>query len=211
MHLLVVIILGYFLGSIPFGLIISRLFKGIDIREYGSKGMGFTNVFRVVGLLPALIVLTLDIGKGVAGVLLISQIAMGQIAIDPDLIKIIAGIFVILGHIFPVFANFRGGKGVATTMGMFLALIPSEVILVLFIFLTAVAFTRYISIGSLLSASCLPVVLILEKYYTEKPIATELIIISLVLTFLIFYTHRQNIVRLLKGTENKFGEKSKRV
>jgi glycerol-3-phosphate acyltransferase PlsY len=118
---------------------------------------------------------------------------------------------VILGHIFPVFADFRGGKGVATTAGVFLALLPSEFILVLIIFLVTVAFTRYISLGSLLASFCLPLVLILERYCIKKPMPIELIIVTLILCFLIFYTHRQNIKRLLNRTENKFGEKSKRI
>ena len=211
LKLAIMIILSYLLGSIPFGLIISKLFKGIDIREYGSKSAGFTNVFRVIGILPAIIVLVLDIGKGVVGVLLASQISLNQVPLNPILIQLIAGIFVILGHIFPVFADFRGGKGVATTAGVFLALLPSEFILVLIIFLVTVAFTRYISLGSLLASFCLPLVLILERYCIKKPVPIELIIITLILCFLIFYTHRQNIKRLLNGTENKFGEKSKRI
>jgi glycerol-3-phosphate acyltransferase PlsY len=207
----VVIIFTYLLGSIPFGLVISKLFKGVDVRKHGSKNIGFTNVFRVVGFLPAIIVLVLDMGKGVAGILLISQIAIGQVPLSISLIKLVAGIFVILGHIFPLFANFRGGKGVATGAGVLLALVPSEFILVLVVFILVVGLTRYISLGSLVSSLFLPLILILEKYYLKKPMPPELIILSLILTFLIFYTHRQNIKRLLAGTENKFGNKDKRI
>ena len=211
LKLAITIIFSYLLGSVPFGLLVSKLFKGIDIREHGSKGTGFTNVFRVVGLLPAAIVLVLDMGKGVAGVMLISRISLNQIPLSPILIQLIAGIFVILGHIFPIFANFRGGKGVATTAGVFLALLPSEFVLVLVIFLVTVAFTRYISLGSLLASFCLSLVLILEKYCLKKPVPIELVIVTLMLCFLIFYTHRQNIKRLFDGTENKFGHRKKRV
>lgn len=206
-----VIIFGYLLGSIPFGIIISRLFKGIDVREYGSKNIGFTNVFRVVGVLPAVIVLILDVGKGVVSVLLISQIAISQAPLSPTLVRIAAGMFVILGHIFPIFANFKGGKGVATAAGVLLALVPSEFILVLIIFVLVVSFTRYISLGSLVSSLFLPLILAFEKYYLKKAIPIELIVVSLILCFLIFYTHRQNIKRLLAGTENKFGKKDKRI
>ncbi|MCJ7508249.1 MAG: glycerol-3-phosphate 1-O-acyltransferase PlsY [candidate division Zixibacteria bacterium] len=207
----IVIVLSYLLGSIPFGIIISRLFKGIDVREYGSKNIGFTNVFRVVGVLPAVIVLILDIGKGALSVLLISQIATSQAPLSSTLVRIAAGIFVILGHIFPIFANFKGGKGVATAAGVLLALVPSEFILVLVIFILVVSLTRYISLGSLVSSLFLPLILILEKCYLKKAIPIELIIVSLILCFLIFYTHRQNIKRLLRGTENKFGKKDKRI
>ncbi|HEX9917172.1 MAG TPA: glycerol-3-phosphate 1-O-acyltransferase PlsY [candidate division Zixibacteria bacterium] len=211
LRFLAVIIFRYFLGSIPFGVIISRLFKGIDVREYGSKNIGFTNVFRVVGILPAVIVLILDMGKGVLSILLVSQIVSSQVPLSLTLVKIGAGIFVILGHIFPIFANFRGGKGVATAAGVLLALVPSEFILILVIFILIVSFTRYISLGSLISSLFLPLILTFEKCYLKKAIPIELIIISLILCFLIFYTHRQNIKRLLRGTENKFGKKDKRI
>jgi glycerol-3-phosphate acyltransferase PlsY len=201
-------ILSYLLGSIPFGIIISKLWKGIDIREYGSKNLGATNVYRVIGPIPALIVLLLDISKGLIATLLISRIVIDQSLFNHTSLMIIAGLVVILGHIFPIFAFFKGGKGVATGLGVLISLTPLELVLALLLFLIIVAITRYVSLGSLSSALVILLALIFEKYYLHRPVADELLIAVLVLNIFIFYTHRSNIKRLLNGTENKFGKKS---
>ena len=202
-------ILSYLLGSIPFGIIISKLWKGIDIREHGSKNPGATNVYRVIGPIPALIVLLLDISKGLIATLLISRIIIAQPVLNQTSLMIIAGMVVILGHIFPVFASFKGGKGVATGLGVLISLAPAELIFALLLFLIIVAITRYVSLGSLCSALFILLALIFEKYYLHKTVADELLIAVIVLTVFIFYTHRSNIKRLLNGTENKFGKKQK--
>ena len=201
-------ILSYLLGSIPFGIIISKLWKGIDIREYGSKNLGATNVYRVIGPIPALIVLLLDISKGLIATLLISRIVIDQSLFNHTSLMIIAGLVVILGHIFPIFAFFKGGKGVATGLGVLISLTPLELVLALLLFLIIVAITRYVSLGSLSSALVILLALIFEKYYLHRPVADELLIAVLVLNIFIFYTHRSNMKRLLNGTENKFGKKS---
>jgi glycerol-3-phosphate acyltransferase PlsY len=201
-------ILSYLLGSIPFGIIICKLWKGIDIREYGSKNLGATNVYRVIGPIPALIVLLLDISKGLIATLLISRIVIDQSLFNHTSLMIIAGLVVILGHIFPIFAFFKGGKGVATGLGVLISLTPLELVLALLLFLIIVAITRYVSLGSLSSALVILLALIFEKYYLHRPVADELLIAVLVLNIFIFYTHRSNIKRLLNGTENKFGKKS---
>ena len=202
-------ILSYLLGSIPFGIIICKLWKGIDIREYGSKNPGATNVYRAIGPIPALIVLLLDISKGLIATLLISRIIIDQPVLNQTSLMIIAGLIVILGHIFPVFASFKGGKGVATGLGVLISLAPVELIFALLPFLIIVAITRYVSLGSLCSALFILLALILERYYLHKPVADELLIAVLVLNIFIFYTHRSNIKRLLNGTENKFVKKQK--
>jgi glycerol-3-phosphate acyltransferase PlsY len=202
-------ILSYLLGSIPFGIIISKFWKGIDIREHGSKNPGATNVYRVIGPIPALIVLLLDISKGLIATLLISRIIIAQPVLNQTSLMIIAGMVVILGHIFPVFASFKGGKGVATGLGVLISLAPAELIFALLLFLIIVAITRYVSLGSLCSALFILLALIFEKYYLHKTVADELLIAVIVLTVFIFYTHRSNIKRLLNGTENKFGKKQK--
>jgi glycerol-3-phosphate acyltransferase PlsY len=119
---LAIIILSYLLGSIPSAVIISRAFKGIDIREYGSKNAGFTNVYRVLGPLPAAIVLIIDIGKGIVAVLFLTQITLDPVALNPVSLKILAAISVILGHVFPIFAGFKGGKGIGTALGALFSL-----------------------------------------------------------------------------------------
>lgn len=205
--LLVIIVLSYLLGSIPSAIIISRIFKGIDIRDYGSKNPGFTNVYRVLGTLPAIIVLIMDIGKGVVVVLLLTQISFGPVTLNLVSLKILAGISVILGHVFPVFAGFKGGKGIATALGALFSLIPLEIALALMVFITIVAITRYISLGSLSSATFIFLALLFERYYLKRNVPTELLGMIFFLTVFIFYTHKANIKRLLNGTENKFGRK----
>jgi glycerol-3-phosphate acyltransferase PlsY len=120
---------------------------------------------------------------------------------------ILAGIAVILGHVFPVFVGFKGGKGVATGLGVLISLVPVETVVALLLFLIIIGITRYVSLGSLSSASFILLTLAFEKYYLHKPISYLLLALVLVLTIFIFYTHRTNIKRLLNGTENKFGKK----
>jgi glycerol-3-phosphate acyltransferase PlsY len=205
--ILMIIILSYLLGSIPSAIIISRVFKGIDIRDYGSKNPGFTNVYRVLGVLPAIIVLIMDIGKGVSAVLLVTQISFAPVTLNLVSLKILAGISVILGHVFPIFAGFKGGKGIATALGALFSLIPLETALALVIFIAIVMITRYISLGSLVAVSFIFLALLFERYYLGKNVPTELLGMIFFLLVFIFCTHRKNIKRLLNGTENKFGQK----
>ena len=205
-----VAILSYLLGSVPFSIIISRIWKGIDIRDYGSKSAGFTNVYRVVGPLPAVIVLVLDVAKGMVAVLLITQIALNSVWLSLIDLKLIAGVFVILGHVFPISAGFRGGKGIAAGLGVLLSIIPLEVGLALILFVLIVAITRYVSLGSLTATTFIFLALIFERYYLEYQVPTRLILMIFFLTAFIFFNHRSNIKRLLAGTENKFGRKEMR-
>ena len=207
LQLLFITVFSYLLGSLPFGIIVSKLWKGIDIREHGSKNPGATNVYRVIGLIPALMVLILDVGKGLVATLLFSRISIGQPFLNPVSLMILAGIAVILGHVFPVFVGFKGGKGVATGLGVLISLAPIETVVALLLFLIIVALTRYVSLGSLSSASFILLALIFKKYYFHKPVSLELLVTVLVLVIFIFYTHRTNIKRLLSGTESKFGKK----
>jgi len=207
--LVLIIILSYLVGSIPFGIIVCRIWKGIDIREYGSKNAGFTNVYRVVGGVPAVVVLALDIAKGMTAVLLISHISFGHLSLGLISLKIIASLSVIFGHVFPVFAGFRGGKGIATGLGALFSIIPQEVALALILFLLIVAITRYVSLGSLSATVFILVALMVEKYYLKSQVPIELVIMMSFLTVFIFYNHRGNIKRLLAGTERKFGQKER--
>ncbi|MCJ7458070.1 MAG: glycerol-3-phosphate acyltransferase, partial [candidate division Zixibacteria bacterium] len=159
------------------------------------------------GPIPALIVLILDIGKGLVATLWLGRISIGQPFLNPVSLMILAGIAVILGHVFPVFVDFKGGKGVATGLGVLISLAPIETVIALILFLIVVGITRYVSLGSLSSASFILLALTFEKYYLHKPISLVLLVTVLVLTIFIFYTHRSNIKRLLDGTENKFRKK----
>jgi glycerol-3-phosphate acyltransferase PlsY len=207
LNAVVITILSYTLGSISFGVIIGKIWKGIDIREHGSKNAGFTNVYRVIGALPAVIVLILDVAKGMVAVLLITKISFGSVSLSLIDLKILAGIFVILGHVFPIFAGFKGGKGIATGMGVLVSIIPVEAVLALALFVLVVATTRYISLGSLSATTFIFLALIFERYYLKYQVPTQLIIMISFLTAFIFFNHRSNIKRLLAGTENKFGRK----
>ncbi|MGB7062400.1 MAG: glycerol-3-phosphate 1-O-acyltransferase PlsY [Candidatus Zixiibacteriota bacterium] len=202
-----IVILSFLLGSVPFAIIICRIWKGIDIREHGSRNAGFTNVYRVIGRLPAAIVLILDIGKGMAAVLLLTQIVADPAPLSPVNVKILAAFCVILGHVFPVFAGFRGGKGIATGLGSLLSIIPLEAALALVLFVLIVAITRYVSLGSLSAASFIFLALLFERYYLGSEVPSELIFAMFILAVFVFFNHRGNIRRLLTGTENKFGRK----
>jgi len=210
LSIIALIVLSYLLGSCPFSIIISKIWRGIDIRDYGSKSAGFTNVYRVLGPLPAVIVLVLDVAKGMVAVLLLTQISFNSIPLSLIDLKILAGVFVILGHVFPVFAGFRGGKGIATGLGALLSIIPLEVTLALILFVLIVAITRYVSLGSLTATTFIFLALIFERYYLEYQVPTRLILMIFFLTAFIFFNHRSNIKRLLAGTENKFGGKGMR-
>jgi glycerol-3-phosphate acyltransferase PlsY len=198
---------SYLLGSVPFAIIICRIWKGIDIREHGSRNAGFTNVYRVIGRLPAAIVLILDIGKGMAAVLLLIQIVPDTFPLSSVDLKILAAACVILGHVFPVFAGFRGGKGIATGLGALLSIIPLEAAAALVLFVLIVAVTRYVSLGSLSAASFIFLALLFERYYLGSEVPSELIFAMFILAVFVFFNHRGNIRRLLAGTENKFGRK----
>jgi glycerol-3-phosphate acyltransferase PlsY len=191
---------GYLLGSIPFGYLLVRIFKGEDVRASGSGNIGATNVARKS---PALGVATLllDAAKGLAAVLVARVLFSGP---HQPLIMTTAAFFAVLGHLFPVWLKFRGGKGVATTLGAFILLTPKSILclLVLF-FLIAVAF-RYVSLGSVAVAAAFPLLAWALHEYSDP---RQLIFITLV-SALVIWKHRQNIGRIAAGTESKFGTKS---
>jgi glycerol-3-phosphate acyltransferase PlsY len=190
---------GYMLGSIPFGYLLVRIFTGEDVRASGSGNIGATNVARKS---PALGVATLvlDAAKGLAAVLMARVLFSGP---HQPLIMTTAAFFAVLGHLFPVWLKFRGGKGVATSLGAFILLTPKSILclLVLF-FLIAVAF-RYVSLGSVAVAAAFPLLAWALHEYSDP---RQLIFVSLV-SALVIWKHRQNIGRIAAGTESKFGTK----
>lgn len=211
--LILIAILSYFVGSIPTAVIISKKFFGFDIREKGSGNMGSTNAFRVLGWKWGLTVQILDILKGIFAVVVIAGFLGNELAIpnattfeDLTLIKIMSGIFAVLGHIFSAFVGFRGGKGINTAAGMLLGIAPIDVGVALFFFLIAVAFSGYISLGSILAAFTLPSSMIFRYniLHDSIPGYNTLVYFFVGLFVLIVYTHRSNLKRLITGTENKF-------
>jgi len=197
-------IIAYFIGSISFGVILTKKFAGFDVRDKGSKGAGMTNVLRTAGKRLALITLVCDILKGVVAILIAMLLAWIFVdSVEVVTLNYIAGFFAILGHTFPIFFRFKGGKGVATAIGIML-LLNWQIGLICVVFgVTLMAITRMVSVGSILSAILYPV---LTLMLGEGLIA---FLGSLMIGLLVVFNHRQNIQRLRNGTENKLGQKVK--
>jgi glycerol-3-phosphate acyltransferase PlsY len=201
-------LIGYLLGSIPTGVWAGMIFRKIDIRKHGSKSTGATNVFRVLGPKLAVPVLIVDIAKGLFAAYLGAHLNFGDTLLSLNQLSMIAGIFAIIGHLFPLFARFRGGKGVATGAGVLLFLAPLEVGFALVIFAVTIAITRYVSLGSILAALLLSLSLLIQKYVYHYPLGNEMIGLAVFILILILFTHRANIGRLIHGVENKLGAKA---
>src|SRR5205085_5259458 len=200
---LLVIIIAYLLGSIPFGYLIVRQKLGDDIRQSGSGGTGATNVSRLAGKTAGVITLLLDACKGTLAVLLAKMLLTGPPPLVDRLVAA-AGIAVIVGHIFPVWLKFRGGKGVATGVGVFLILAPVALLCAGVLFVAIVALTRFVSLGSITAATALPVCVWLQSMFVE-PVADlgPLLTAAILGALLIIFAHRGNIGRLARGTESR--------
>lgn len=192
-------VLGYLLGAIPFGIVVSKAMGLPDPRTVGSKNVGFTNVLRMSGKKAGVLTLLGDMGKG----WLLGWVAMQWLTVE-SFIMIVA-FAPILGHLFSPFLGFKGGKGVATAMGVVLGLSPSIGLLMLLIWLGAVAIWRYSSGGALAAFGCLPVVAIVNEQ------RQEFFIFTLLVSTLIWIKHKDNIIRLWKGTESKMGKKKQEL
>jgi len=204
---LAVILGAYLVGAVPFGLIIARLFGVTDIRARGSGNIGATNVWRVVGLKAALWVYLLDIGKGVIVILAARQV--DQALLLPDLFLISCAVAVVLGHVFPVYLGFRGGKGVNTALGAMAALLPFESAVCVTVFLLVVLVSRYVSLGSMAGALALPAIIIIEAVLMDRQTPAVYLYATLAIAALVLVTHRQNIRRLRSGSETRFALRSK--
>lgn len=194
------IILAYFIGSIPTALIISKKFFGIDIRNYGSGNMGATNAFRILGPKFGTIIMVLDILKGMAAVGLFYFLPY---YLNDELQRtnfmIALGLAAVIGHIFPVFASFKGGKGVATLLGMMIAVQPVVAVCCVGVFVLVLFLTRYVSLSSILAAIMLPVSVL--WIWNEHELSYR--IFTLLVAFLVIVTHQKNIGRLIKGDETR--------
>jgi acyl phosphate:glycerol-3-phosphate acyltransferase len=200
---ILIAIVSYLCGSIPFGYILVRLFLKTDVRQTGSGNIGATNVARTGAKGLAILTLLLDAMKGWIAVLIATLYVQhaNPAGVDVRLMPAYAGLFAILGHLYPVWLNFKGGKGVATALGVFVGLAPTPVGMVLGLFALIVLFTHYISLGSILAAAAFPFAVYLV-YRTQFPRAAYALIGAS--SLLIIWRHRANIQRLLKGTENRF-------
>ncbi len=197
---LILIIVAYLLGSIPTALIISKRFFGIDIRDYGSGNMGATNTFRVLGSKYGTIVMVIDILKGMAAVGLFYFLPH-YLSNEPDRTNFMIGLGLaaVLGHVFPIFANFKGGKGVATLFGMILAVQPVVAVSCVGVFIIVLYLTRYVSLSSILGAIMLPISVL--WIWNEHEIMYR--VFALLVAFMVILTHQKNIGRILRGVENR--------
>ncbi|MGK7345092.1 MAG: glycerol-3-phosphate 1-O-acyltransferase PlsY [Candidatus Nitrospinota bacterium M3_3B_026] len=193
--------LSYLLGSIPTALIVGRVIGGVDIREHGSGNAGATNVYRLFGMKPYLLTLGVDAFKGYAAVVFAAPVGVG--VLSDQRTALYCGAAAVAGHVWTVFAGFRGGKGVATAGGVFLGLAPYVALASLAVYLAVTGATKYVSLGSMMAAVCAPVFLAVQGPLLGEKAPAELIVLAAVMAALIFFTHRDNIRRLLRGEEKK--------
>ncbi len=198
------VLLAYLLGSIPSAVWVGKVFYGIDVRQHGSGNAGATNVIRVLGYKAGIPVMLFDVFKGWLAVFI--TILFPYHSLSPDQIiyvKIVAAVAAGLGHVFPVFAGFRGGKGVGTMAGVGIALFPWALLIVLGIFIIVLAVSRYVSLSSCIAATAFPF-LVVFLFGERHP---GLVILSVFVAVFVLFTHRTNIRRLMKGEEKKFNFK----
>lgn len=196
--LVLVSVIAYFLGNFATSYLVSKVAAKIDIREYGSGNAGSTNVLRVLGAKAAAVAFLGDVLKGVAAVLIGRYIA-GNYG------EVFAAVFAVIGHNWPIVLKGKGGKGIATTIGIAIPIDPIMVVIIVITGVIVITLTRYVSLASISGVTIFPIAMII----TQKPI--EYIIMSLILAFMALYRHKSNIKKLLNGTESKIGQKVKRT
>ena len=210
--ILIIAVLSYLVGSIPTSIIVAKVRKGIDIRQHGSGNAGGTNVIRVLGWKSGVFVILVDMAKGLFATIVLARLMQGPIPFgnatpfdDFTVVQIIAGCAAILGHIWTLFAGFKGGKGIATAGGMLIGIAPVEVGISFGVFVIVFLISHYVSLGSLSAAVAFP----LTMFFRENVFLVDiegyrtLIYFSIAISLLIIYTHRTNIGRLIRGTENR--------
>ena len=190
MKTVLILLLAYILGSIPFALIVGKLIGGVDIRNYGSGNLGGTNAFRVLGWKVGILVILADILKGMLATYLGCRLGN-------ETIGILAGLVAALGHCYPLFAGFKGGKGVAVGAGIYFVLAPKVILFAAIVFSLTLFFSKYVSLSSLAGALTMGILIL---FNSSNPF---LIILSWLLVIFVIYRHRPNIRRILNGTENR--------
>jgi glycerol-3-phosphate acyltransferase PlsY len=194
---IVYIIVSYLVGSISIAYYMCRKFYSIDIRQYGSGNPGSTNVLRVLGTKPALIVFLADLLKGFI------TVSIGRL-IGGENLALLAAIAVVVGHDWSIFLNFKGGKGIATSLGVVIGIFPKVAPILAIFGISVIFISRYVSLGSISTATLLPILLLIFRYPAKH------IIVGLILGAIAVYRHRDNIERMLAGKENKLGQKVRR-
>ena len=196
---LIFLLISYLIGSIPFSIIAGKLLKGIDIREFGSGNAGATNTFRILGKQAGIPVLLLDILKGYLAVNLVwytSYVPLTELYIN---LQLTFGIAAVLGHVFPLYVGFRGGKGVATLLGFMLAVFPESAIISIIVFVLILFVSKYVSLSSIIAGLFFP----FGVYYLSDTLVPTMMIFAIFVPILLIATHQRNIERLVRGNENK--------
>ena len=210
--IVIVLLISYLVGSIPSSIWVGKIARGVDIRNHGSGNAGATNTFRILGWKPGVSVLLIDVFKGFVCSYWISQLAyhigsgpisVGSIWEVNAFLQIICGLMAVVGHMFPIIANFDGGKGMATATGMLIGIEPISIAICTVVFLTVMLTTRYVSLASVVTAFIYPLVLLLLHHVFHVPMDESVMILGAVVGVGIVIKHWQNIKRLLAGTENK--------
>ena len=195
-------ILAYLIGSLPSAVWLGQAYHGIDVRDFGSGNAGATNTFRVLGTKAGIFVMALDIFKGLTAVTLATVWMQLGFIPEPQLVlfKLVFGISAVLGHIFPIYIGFKGGKGVATLLGMVLGINPLVAAICIAVFMIVLLMTKYVSLGSILGTLTFPVMLLITDI---EPNDLILIVFGFTFFVVVLFTHKKNVQRILNGTENK--------
>lgn len=210
LSLVVILVLSYLVGSIPGSVWVGKWLYGLDIREHGSGNAGATNAFRVLGWKAGMLATVVDLGKGLFAAGVIATIRLDGLPSGLEFwqietfVRLMAGFAAIIGHMFPIWAGFKGGKGVNTAAGVLFALSPVTMLIVLGVFALVLFTSRYVSLASLLATAAFPATVAIRKYvFHVDSLDGSLLIISIVMMLAIVYAHRANIKRLFNGTESR--------
>ncbi len=203
---ILLLILAYLIGALPFSILAGKILKGIDIREYGSGNAGATNTFRILGKKAGIPVLCLDILKGFISVSLAHYSEFGSNTEMFINISLAFGVAAVLGHVFPVYVGFRGGKGVATLLGLMIGVFPQAALLSIAVFILTLILSRYVSLSSILAGLVFPI----GVYLLSKVLISTMLIFSVFVPILLLVTHQRNIERIFRGEESKVRIKLRR-
>jgi glycerol-3-phosphate acyltransferase PlsY len=201
-RIVITVVAGYLLGSVPFSLIVGKLVMGIDVRQHGSGNLGAANTLRTLGVTPGVAVLLLDACKGATGALVGSLLWREGLPAGEVELMLLGGLGAVCGHVWTVFASFRGGRGVAAAAGVFFAVAPAAAAMSLAVWVILVAVWRYVSLGSMIAAVILPVA-VFGTTWKRVEGWQSLVAVSLAVAVLVVFRHRGNLERILKGTERK--------
>jgi len=204
--LTILLVLSYLVGAFPSSIVYGKVFRKIDVRKHGSGNAGGTNAWRVMGWKIGLPVMLTDVAKGALASLLIARIPLGPLPFELPTVMLLCGVAALLGHVFPVYTQFRGGKGVATGAGMLLVNAPIPVSIALGVFAVVLFLFGKVSLGSILAAISLPISIILLNQFASIHYPFLLLVLSIALALFILYTHRTNIQRLIQGEEKGFSK-----